>query len=216
MHERVQKPAQRFSGLSNIISHLLERFSSIRNALRSNKHPWINQNHSNVLLLVHHVPPFYQNQWWRMAELNRPSWRKETKPRIDPVAPYEPAGHGSKPAGAVFACCQLWIRGICEGNPMVCRVRHSRWRSIPDSNRHNQLGRLRCCHYINAPCCRSLPAVTACVVSLCGLVPYLHACPCRCRSSLQGCPLTRRAFRIVLHIRCEASRNRTDVSYPCG
>ena len=32
-----------------------------------------------------------------------------------------------------------------------------RWRSIPDSNRRDQLGRLRCCHYINAPYNRRLP-----------------------------------------------------------
>lgn len=28
---------------------------------------------------------------------------------------------------------------------------HCPWRSIPDSNRHDQLGRLRCYRYINAP-----------------------------------------------------------------
>lgn len=48
---------------------------------------------------------------------------------------------------------------------------------------------------------RSLPAVTACVVTLCGLVPYVYACPRQCRSSVRGCPQSRRAFLDVLHIR---------------
>lgn len=48
---------------------------------------------------------------------------------------------------------------------------------------------------------RSLPTVTACVVALCGLVPYVHAYPGRCRRSLPGRPHRRRAFRRVLHVR---------------
>ena len=59
------------------------------------------------------------------------------------------------------------------------------------------------------PYSRSLPAVTACVVTLCGLVPYVYACPCECRRSSQGCPYLRRAFRSMLHIRGGVSNPRT-------
>ena len=63
------------------------------------------------------------------------------------------------------------------------------WRAGPELNRQPPVV-LQVCLPLSTshPYCRSLPAATAYSAILCGLVPYIRACPCRCRSSLQGCP----------------------------
>ena len=75
--------------------------------------------------------------------------------------------------------------------------------------------------FATAPYCRTLPAVTAHEVTLCGLVPYVFACPRQCRSSVRGCPRSRRAFLDVLHIRVvqlitpTAQRVRFNLHFAC-
>ena len=55
---------------------------------------------------------------------------------------------------------QILCPGVWSLGNVLCNHRHHLflsyyydWRSIPDSNRHDQIGSLRCCRYINAPGC---------------------------------------------------------------